>query len=172
MKYGFSLYLTAATLCLALPLAAQNLEGAVAPVFNPARELQSMQMVPVCPPNTPVVVSGTRFVCGTRTTQSCTVGQYVRAINADGTLVCAPLPSQAPACASNTPVIVSRGVFSCGAPASCTKPAWIAVCNWNWSGKGNDDASYYGEIYQNPSDICARNGRTLSRYFKISVPCS
>lgn len=55
--------LTAALLgTLAFPAFA--IEGTVRPIIDPMRDLQMRQMVPTCPPNVPITVSGTRFVCG------------------------------------------------------------------------------------------------------------
>lgn len=44
--------------------AAQAIEGTARPIVNTTQELAAMRIVPVCPPGTPVAVSGTRFVCG------------------------------------------------------------------------------------------------------------
>lgn len=42
---------------------AQGIERTVRPIFDPARELQAIQMIPACAPGVPVGVSGTRLVC-------------------------------------------------------------------------------------------------------------
>ena len=53
-------------IALALPTAGMALERTVKPLFDPAIEARMMNIVPVCAPGTPVVVSGTRLVCGSQ----------------------------------------------------------------------------------------------------------
>ena len=56
-------FVLAVALLLA-PATFAQLEGTARLPVDPTRNLQAMQLVPVCPPGTPVAVSGTRFVCG------------------------------------------------------------------------------------------------------------
>lgn len=58
------LFMATGVVCMLASAAwAQNIERSAGQIFNPARELQAMQMVPVCAPGSLVAVSGTRLVC-------------------------------------------------------------------------------------------------------------
>jgi hypothetical protein len=56
--------LTLTALFLLGAAGAYAIEGTARPVVSAAKELEAMRLVPVCPPGTPVAVSGTRFICG------------------------------------------------------------------------------------------------------------
>ena len=57
-------YYTLLIFFLSAPLSFAQIEGTARSPVDPTRQLQMMQMVPVCPSGTLVAVSGTRFVCG------------------------------------------------------------------------------------------------------------
>ena len=101
-------YLMFCALFAPIALQAQGLEGTARPLFNPTRELEMMRMVPVCGPNTPVVVSGTRLVCGTSLIPSCPQGTPV-VVSGTG-LACAS--SSASAC------VITINNVSSGCPLS------------------------------------------------------
>ncbi len=100
---------------------AQGIERTAAPLFSAAQEMQALRLVPTCPANTPVVVSGTRLICGQRAVavgQVCPTNQMVRGFDANGIIICAavatanPGPSTATgcgACPAGFPHLLSIG---------------------------------------------------------------
>ncbi len=88
--------LLAVILSLLLVPATFAIEGTARPVFDSNRELEVMRMVPVCAQGTPIVVSGTRLVCGRRLAgQTCPTGQALIGFDAQGQMTCAAVQNLA-----------------------------------------------------------------------------
>ena len=87
----------------------QNIERSARPIFDTTRELQAMQLVPRCAPGTPVVVSGTRFVCGNASSVMPNCAPGVPVTVSGSALVCSPVPT----CSTGRTLNGSDGRFAC-----------------------------------------------------------
>ncbi|MES2966447.1 MAG: thrombospondin type-1 domain-containing protein [Patescibacteria group bacterium] len=54
----------------------------------------------------------------------------------------------------------------------CFQPALMVSCMWNWSGDGNDTASYMTYNLSNPQSACANVGRSYSSHTMILAQCA
>ncbi len=98
----------AVVLSLILVPAAFAIERTARPVFDSSRELAAMLMVPVCAQGTPIVVSGTRLVCGQNLAgQTCPANQAIAGFNAQGNIVCRAISTPTP------PPVIATGCGSC-----------------------------------------------------------
>jgi hypothetical protein len=53
----------------------------------------------------------------------------------------------------------------------CFAPAWAVTCNWNWSGDGNDNSTYFGPISMPPGQVCSDVGRSYQYHNKVLAEC-
>lgn len=84
----------AALALLALSTSALAQEGAARPAFMAVDPALSLRL-PACPEGTPLFVRGNRLVCGTATAtaRNCPANQIMVGLQADGSLICRPVPA-------------------------------------------------------------------------------
>ncbi len=165
VRIGFNMAAgCAVAIALMAPMTVFAIERTARTVTNPTADLQRLLIIPSCPNNTPVGVLNGKFECLGSLIPSCPNNTPVGVVN--GQLAC--LSSVVPNCPNNTPVGVVNGQLAClPAPTNneiyiggvCFKPAKIIKCNWNWSGKGNDDSFYIRSAGQDGGSYCGSIGR-------------
>lgn len=73
---------------------------------------------------------------------------------------------------NNPPNLIPNSQATVTINGQCYRPKNISICNWNWSGSGNDNGTFSNEISQTPQAACAAQGRTFQGRYIILANCN